>query len=59
MTEEKKSKFTVISNNNMDNRSKQKPEKVTGFQTNPFYERLVKFSNDKQRKRFTVEDLLR
>ena len=46
--DEKKSRFTVISNNNLDNRVKPKPEPVQGYQTNPFYERLVKFANDKQ-----------
>ena len=59
MMDEKKSRFTVISNNNLDNQVKPKPEPVQGYQTNPFYERLVKFANDKQRKRFTVEDFLR
>ena len=61
MTEEKKSKFTVITNRELDNQVKPKPEpnKVQGYQTNPFYERLVKFSNDKHRKRFSIEDLLR
>lgn len=56
--DKKKSKFTVISND-LDNQVKPKPEPVRGYQTNPFYERLVKFANDKHRKRFTVEDLLR
>ena len=59
MTDEKKSKFTVITNKDLDNKVKPKPEPTSGYQTNPFYERLVKFANDKQRKRFTIEDLLR
>ena len=57
MMDEKRPKFTVISNNSAEQQTK--PKYDSGYQTNPFYERLVKFANDKQRKRFTVEDLLR
>ncbi len=56
MTNEQKSRFTVITNTELENKSK--PEKTKYYHTNPFYEKLVKFANE-ERRRFTVEDLLR
>lgn len=56
MTTENKSKFTVITNKSLESNVVTNP--TEGYHTNPMYEKLVKFTNDKQR-RFTVEDLLK
>lgn len=58
MTTENRSRFSVITNKDIEEVSIKK-EPSSSYQTNPFYERLVKFSNDANRKRFTVEDLLK
>ena len=70
MTEEKRSRFTVISNTDLDlsptvkdklnreaNRHVTPPP--TGYSTNPMYEKLLEFQEKQKRKRFTVEDLLK
>ena len=70
MTEEKRSRFTVISNTDLDlsstvkeklnteaNRHVTPPQ--TGYSTNPMYEKLLEFQEKQKRKRFTVEDLLK
>lgn len=56
MTTENKSKFTVITNNYLESKRVTKP--IEDYHTNPMYEKLLKFTNDKKR-RFTVEDLLK
>jgi len=65
MTTEKKSRFTVISNQNLEEKQKQKQkEKVNienNYQTNPMYEKLMQFRNlqEQQKKRFSVDDLFK
>ena len=63
MTQHEQQKFTVIENNNYIDKERIRQRDSIGnsakYQTNPFYERLVKFSNEKSRKKFTVEDLLK
>ncbi len=61
MSTEKHSNFTVITNKELEAAISKttNPAPNIGYQTNPFYERLVKFAGDSKRKRFTVEDLLR
>ena len=56
MTNEQRAIFTVITNTELS-RAPEK-ERTRGYHTNPFYEKLVKFANE-ERRRFTVEDLLR
>ena len=56
MTDNQRARFTVITNTELENNSQK--EKTKYYHTNPFYEKLVKFANE-ERKRFSVEDLLR
>ena len=67
MTEEKKRRLTVISNETDINtetqtRIKQR-ENVTPpnaeYHTNPMYQKLLQFQESQKKKRFTVEDLLK
>lgn len=60
MTTEKKSRFTVITNKELTEKPKEELQTnpIAGNYTNPFYEKLMQFSTDQKRKRFTVEDLL-
>ena len=59
MTNEQKSRFTVITNTELEELEKSREkERMRSYHTNPFYEKLVKFANG-ERKRFTVEDWLR
>lgn len=61
MTTEKQSKFTVITNNDLDKKPDEslQTNPITGNYTNPYYQKLMQFSADQKRKRFTVEDLLK
>ncbi len=61
MTTEKKSGFTVITNNELTEKAKNELQTnpIEGSYTNPFYEKLLQFRTEQKRKRFTVEDLLR
>lgn len=65
MTIEKRTKFTVITNevfdleretvSGVDNNNQQ------GYHTNPMYQKLLNFRNlqEQQKKKFSVEDLLK
>ncbi len=53
MTTENKTRFTVITNKELNNKE---VEKHRNYQTNPLQEKLVKFTAT---KKFTVEDLLK
>jgi hypothetical protein len=64
MTSEKRTPFTVITND----KYKQTPppreneyhtNPIEGEHANPYYQKLLEFSNRAEKKRFTVEDLLR
>lgn len=61
MTTEKQSRFTVITNNELVNKHTDvlQTNPIASNHTNPFYEKLMQFSEVQKRKRFTVEDLLR
>lgn len=66
MTDKEKRRFTVISNTDIDisERERQRdnnttPPDITGYQTNPMYEKLLNFKELQKKKRFTVEDLLK
>ncbi len=61
MTTEKQSRFTVITNNELTNKAAEglQTNPISGNYTNPFYEKLMQFTEVQKRKRFTVEDLLR
>ena len=61
MTTEKKSRFTVITNTEIDTVKEFNENLNTEFHSNPIYEKLLNFRNlqEKQKKRFTVEDLLK
>lgn len=61
MTTEKRSGFTVISNNDLKNDTKVNVPSANGYHTNPMYEKLMTFRNlqEQQKKRFSVEDFLR
>lgn len=64
MTTEKRNRFTVISNTDIDTSDSIKPtEQIeeSGYQSNPIYQKLMNFRNlqDKQKKRFSVDDLFK
>ncbi len=52
MTPEKRKRFTVISNPEME----QKQEHKTSYQTNPLTEKLMKFT---EKEKFSVKDLIK
>lgn len=60
---ENKTKLKVINNEKLRekefNNDKIKKHKTEMYQTNPFYERLIKFSNEQKHRKFSVEDLLK
>ena len=55
MTIEQRKKFTVISNNEVNNNQ----ERHLTYQTNPLKEKLMKFTNEEAGKKFGIEDLLK
>ena len=64
MTTEKKMRFTVITNKDLEiNKEVQEKEYnvSTSYHTNPMYEKLLNFRNlqEQQKKKFSVEDLLK
>ena len=60
MTTEKKSRFTVITNTEI-NTAKEPDNIQSSYHSNPMYEKLLNFRNlqEQQKKRFTVDDLLK
>lgn len=54
MTTEQRKRFTVISNNEVNNQ-----ERHRTYQTNPLKEKLMKFTNEEAGKKFGIEDLLK
>lgn len=60
MTTEKKSRFTVITNTEI-NTAKEPDNIQSSYHSNPMYEKLLNFRNlqEQQKKRFSVEDLLK
>ena len=64
MTTEKRNRFTVISNTDIDTSDSIKhTEQIeeSEYQSNPIYQKLMNFRNlqDKQKKRFSVDDLFK
>ena len=61
MTTEKKSRFTVISNEEIKTVKPQEHITEQNYHSNPMYEKLLNFRNlqEQQKKRFTVDDLLK
>ena len=61
MTTEKKSRFTVITNTEITTAKEPKPDINNSYHSNPMYQKLLNFRNlqEQQKKRFTVEDLLK
>ena len=61
MTTEKKSRFTVISNEQLEITKDIDKSKDVGYHSNPMYEKLLNFRNlqEQQKKKFSVEDLLK
>ncbi len=61
MTTENQTKFTVITNNELTNKAADSSQTnpIAGNYANPYLQKLMQFSADQKRKRFTVEDLLR
>ena len=55
MTTEQRKRFTVISNNEINNNQ----ERHRTYQTNPLKEKLMKFTNEEAGKKFGIEDLLK
>ena len=55
MTTEQRKRFTVISNNELNNNE----ERHRTYQTNPLKEKLMKFTNEEAGKNFGIEDLLK
>ena len=58
MATDKKSKFTVISNTNVNEVS---TSDNIEYHSNPFYEKLLQFRNlqEQQKKRFSPDDLFK
>lgn len=65
MTTEKKSRFTVISNTDLNTKGNKAKEPdiitPTSYHSNPMYEKLLNFRNlqEQQKKKFTVDDLFK
>ena len=65
MTTEKKSRFTVISNDDVNiNESEVKELDIkitTSYLSNPMYQKLLNFRNlqEQQKKKFSVDDLFK
>ena len=61
MTTENKKRFTVISNIDKAESIEPKPKIDNSYHSNPMYQKLLNFRNlqEQQKKRFTVEDLLK
>ena len=56
MTTEQRKRFTVITNQELEHKEK---EKLRSYQTNPLQEKLMKFVNNEAGKKFSVDDLLK
>ena len=65
MTTEKKSRFTVISNDDVnikESKAKELDIKITtSYLSNPMYQKLLNFRNlqEQQKKKFSVDDLFK
>ena len=59
MTTENETKFKVIKNATLDTGEQRVTNPMESHNSNPYYEKLLKFSQEQERKRFSVEDLLK
>ncbi len=61
MTTEKQSRFTVITNTDIETTKATEKDINNSYHSNPMYQKLLNFRNlqEQQKKRFTVEDLLK
>ena len=61
MTTEKKSRFTVITNSDIETTKELEHKIDNNYHSNPMYQKLLNFRNlqEQQKKRFSVEDLLK
>lgn len=61
MTAKKKSRFSVITNTELQDKNKLEKFNDDIYQSNPIYEKLLKFRNlqEQQKKKFSVEDLFK
>ena len=61
MTTENKSRFTVITNQDINSTKELETNINQSYHSNPMYEKLMKFRNlqEQQKKRFSVDDLFK
>ena len=61
MATEKKTKFKVITNSDIETTKEPEQNISNGYHSNPMYQKLLNFRNlqEQQKKRFTVDDLLK
>ena len=61
MTEERKSRFAVISNNEAPATQQLNTQQASniGYHSNPMYQKLLNYKQVQEKKKFTVEDLLK
>ena len=61
MTTVKQSRFTVITNTDINTAKEPELDINKNYHSNPMYQKLLNFRNlqEQQKKRFTVEDLLK
>ena len=61
MTTEKKSRFTVISNHEINKVKEADSHIQNNYQSNPIYKKLLNFRNlqEQQKKKFSVDDLFK
>ncbi len=61
MTTEKQSRLTVITNSDIGKLKEPEQDIGKNYHSNPIYQKLLNFRNlqEQQKKRFTVEDLLK
>ena len=58
MTSTERKRFTVISNEKLEKEIELK-EKHRSYQTDPLRERLVKYVNEENKRKFSIEDMLK
>ena len=61
MTEERKSRFAVINNSEAQVNQKTTISKPndSGYHSNPMYQKLLNYKQIQEKKKFTVDDLLK
>ena len=61
MTEERKSRFAVINNSEAQVKQKTTISKPndSGYHSNPMYQKLLNYKQIQEKKKFTVDDLLK